>query len=194
MPDEQAPAAASRRVAGGATVTYSAPQPVTGVVELAMPIDRLWEVFANVPGWPDWNRSFRWARVTGGVLRQGAMLYWSFNPIRPRYPYRMPALARIVECEPRRRVTWEVKAPGFHAFHSYLFEGLDAERSLFGSWEAAEGPSFMAMRRFWLAHFDFVCRESLAGARRLALSGRSAQTASPSTKLTNRPVSRSGGP
>jgi hypothetical protein len=61
-----------------------------------------------------------------------------------------------------------VRAPGFHALHSYLFADLGEGRSRFGSWEVAEGAGFRGLRRFWLAHFRFVCRESLAGAERLA--------------------------
>jgi hypothetical protein len=142
--------------------------PIEGTTEVALPVERLWEVFADVRRWPEWNPCMAWARISGGELKQGATLYWAFKPIRPRYLYRMPALAKIVECEPTRKVTWEASAPGFHARHSYLFEPAGPERCRFGSWEVAEGPSYRLMRRFWLAHFRFVCRESLAGARALA--------------------------
>jgi len=77
----------------------------------------------------------------------------------------MPAAAKIIECKPQQKVTWEVRAPGFHARHSYLFEPLGPDSSRFGSWEVAEGPSYRLMRRFWLAHFRFVRDQSLAGAR-----------------------------
>jgi len=60
-----------------------------------------------------------------------------------------------------------VSAPGFHALHSYRFAELGPERCRFGSWEVAEGAAFRAIRRFWLAHFRYVCRESLAGAHSL---------------------------
>jgi len=142
--------------------------PVEGEVELDLPLESLWERFADVPGWPQWNGSIWRARVRGGELREGATLIWAFNPIRPRYLYKLPATAEIVECAPGRRVTWEVRAPGFHALHSYLFADLGEGRSRFGSWEVAEGAAFRGLRRFWLAHFRFVCRESLAGAERLA--------------------------
>ena len=68
-----------------------------------------------------------------------------------------------MEVVPDDRVTWEVDAPGFHALHSYRFAALGPERSSFGSWEVAEGPTYRALRAFWLAHFRYVCRESLAG-------------------------------
>ena len=57
---------------------------------------------------------------------------------------------------------------GFHALHAYRFAALDGGRSRFGSWEVAEGPGFRATRRFWMAHFRYVCRESIAGAATLA--------------------------
>jgi len=142
--------------------------PIEATTEVALSSERMWEVFADVRGWPDWNPCMWWrARVSGGELREGATLYWAFNPIRPRYLYKMPAVAKIVECEPGRGVTWEASAPGFHALHRYSIEPLGPDRCRFGSWEVAEGRAYRAMRRFWLAHFRFVCEQSLAGAREL---------------------------
>jgi hypothetical protein len=142
--------------------------PVQGHVELDMPVEALWEIFQDVGAWPRWNACFMWSRVTAGTLREGALLYWVFNPIRWRYVYRMPAVARIVRCEPYREVAWEVTSlPGFHALHRYLFESLGPERCRFGSWETADGPTYRLLRRFWLAHFRFVLARSLEGVRSL---------------------------
>ncbi|MDX6689529.1 MAG: hypothetical protein QOG15_986 [Solirubrobacteraceae bacterium] len=143
------------------------PLPVEGCVEVAMSVERLWEVFLDVPAWSQWNPCIWRATVRGGELREGAKLVWAFNPIRPLYLYKLPAVAEIVELFAHQRVTWEVSAPGFHALHSYRFAELDSGCCRFGSWEVAEGPAFHALRRFWLAHFRFVCDESLAGARDL---------------------------
>ena len=133
-----------------------------------MPVERLWDAFTDVARWPRWNHCFRWARLRGSGLQQGATLVWVFNPIRPWLPYCMPALARIVHVEPLRRVTWEVSMPGFHALHSYLFEDAGDGTSRFGSWEVADGAGYRALKPFWREHFRYVCRESLEGARRLA--------------------------
>jgi uncharacterized membrane protein len=141
--------------------------PVAGSVDLDIPVERLWETFLDVERWPSWNPCIWRARVRGGELSRGATLAWVFNPIKPWYPYKMPARAEIVELEPHDRVTWEVAFPGFHALHSYRFAGLGEGRSRFGSWEVAEGAAFRATRRFWLAHFRYVCRASLAGAETL---------------------------
>jgi polyketide cyclase/dehydrase/lipid transport protein len=134
-----------------------------------MPVAELWETFLDVERWPRWNPCIWRARVRGdGELREGAMLAWVFNPIKPWYPYKMPARAEIVEFQRHDRVTWEVNAAGFHAIHSYRFAELGPDRCRFGSWEVAEGPAYRATRRFWLAHFHYVCRESLRGAKTLA--------------------------
>jgi hypothetical protein len=145
-----------------------APLPVEGWTEVAMGVDRLWESFLDVAAWSRWNPCIWRASVRGGALREGATLVWAFNPIERRYLYKLPARAEIVEVVPRRRVTWEVAAPGFHALHSYRFGELATDRCAFGSWEVAEGPAFRALRRFWLAHFRYVCAQSLVGARSLA--------------------------
>ncbi|HWH45167.1 MAG TPA: SRPBCC family protein [Thermoleophilaceae bacterium] len=143
--------------------------PVAGHVDLELPVDALWRTFQDVPGWPRWNPCIWRARVAGGrPLGEGAAIEWVFNPIRRAYPYKMPARATIVEFVPNERVTWEVSLPGFHAIHSYRFAELGEDRSRFGSWEVAEGALFRATSRFWLAHFRYVCRSSLDGARTLA--------------------------
>ena len=149
-------------------VTDDPELPIEGTTEVALPVERMWETFLDVPRWRDWNPCMSWARVGGGELKEGATLHWAFKPIKPHYLYRMPAMAKIVEFEPQRKVTWEVRAPGFHAQHSYLFEPLGSDRCRFGSWEVAEGAGYRVMRRFWLAHFRFVRDQSLAGARALA--------------------------
>jgi uncharacterized membrane protein len=146
----------------------AAPLPIEGSVELQMPVERLWQVFLDVERWADWNPCISRARVKDGDLREGATLVWTFNPIKPRYPYKLPARAEIVEFERNDRVTWEVRAPGFHALHSYRFAEVGPDSCRFGSWEVAQGPAYRALRRFWLAHFRYVCRESLAGAAALA--------------------------
>ncbi len=164
------PTPAGRRSA----LAPTAPLPIQGSVDLDMAVERLWELFLEVRRWPEWNRCFWRSRVRGGELRIGATLVVAFNPIQPRYLYKLPAAARIVELERHDRVTWEGSAPGFHALHSYRFAALDGQRCRFGSWEVADGPVYRATQRFWLAHFRYVCRESLAGARALTEGGRGA--------------------
>jgi hypothetical protein len=109
--------------------------------------------------------------LVGGRRPVGARLWLIFNPIEPRYLYKLPAPARIVELEPASHVTWEVDLPGFHALHRYHVEPLDEDRCRFGSWEVGEGALYFGVRRFWLAHFRFVRDRSLAGAPALS-SGR----------------------
>jgi hypothetical protein len=142
--------------------------PIEGATEVPLSAERMWEAFADVRRWPEWNPCMWWARVGGGELREGATLYWAFNPIRRRYLYKLPATARIAECQPGRVVAWEVSTPGFHALHRYLIEPIGPDQCRFGSWEVAEGPMYRGLRRFWLAHFRFVRDASLEGARGLA--------------------------
>jgi glyoxylase-like metal-dependent hydrolase (beta-lactamase superfamily II) len=103
-------------------------------------------------------------------LRLGDKLVWAFEPIRPRYLYKMFATANIVELEPGRKVTWEVTVlPGFYARHTYHVADLGGGRSRFGSWEQATGAQlrFAPTKKFWVTHFTFVKDRSLAGAEGL---------------------------
>jgi Polyketide cyclase / dehydrase and lipid transport len=142
--------------------------PVEGSVELHLPLDELWDTFRDVSGWHSWNPCIWRAKVIGGRLEEDATLVWAFNPIDRRYRYKLPAVARIVDFRPYECVTWEVSLPGLHALHSYRFAELDAGRCRFGSWEVGEGGMYRGVRRFWLAHFRFVCESSLRGAAMLA--------------------------
>ena len=139
--------------------------PVEGSIELSIPIDELWKYFVRSKEWPDWNPCIAWVRTRDLVA--GQRLIWVFQPIRRRYLYKLPAIARVVEREESDRVTWEVTSvPGFYALHTYWMTS-DGDSTRFGSWEKAMGPTFRLMQRFWLAHFEFVCASSLEGARRL---------------------------
>jgi len=141
-------------------------KPVEGTVDLNIPAGDLWEFFEQSHRWPEWNPCFFW--VMNRRLQAGRQLIWAFQPIRRWYLYKMPAIARIVELIPARRVTWEVSAlPGFYALHAYTVEERGANQSRFGSWEKAMGWGFRLMKPFWIAHFTFVKDASLKGAQSL---------------------------
>jgi len=141
-------------------------KPVHGTVDVHVPIDTLWNFFRQASSWPRWNHCFYW--VHNRDLVQNQQLIWCFQPIRPWYMYKMPAIAKIVEMDPPNRVTWHVTAlPGFFARHSYLLEDLGDGITRFASWEKAMGAGFRVTKKFWIAHFEFVCRESLEGGKRL---------------------------
>jgi hypothetical protein len=147
------------------------PLPVEGTVELGLSAQAFWQQFEDVRRWHQWNPSIWRSWVAGERLVVGARLWLVFNPIEPRFLYKLPAPARIVELEPAGHVTWEVDLPGFHALHRYHVEAIADDRCRFGSWEVAEGALYFAVRRFWLAHFRFVRDRSVAGAPALS-SGR----------------------
>lgn len=140
--------------------------PVHGSVEVEIPADVLWRCFTRADQWPRWNRCMFWA--ANRELQPGDRLLWAFEPLRWWLPYKLPGIAKLVEVESNRRVTWEVTAlPAFFARHTYTIEDLGEGRSRFGSWEQAMGTTFRLLDRFWLAHFEFVKDRSLQGARLL---------------------------
>jgi glyoxylase-like metal-dependent hydrolase (beta-lactamase superfamily II) len=140
--------------------------PVQGTVDVDIPIETLWAGFVHANFWPRWNKCFFWAHNKD--LVEGQHLIWTFQPIKPWLPYKMWAIANIVELLPQQKVTWEVTAlPGMYARHTYHMEDLGNGRSRFGSWEQGMGWGFRPMRWFWLKHFTFVKDESLIGAKRL---------------------------
>jgi hypothetical protein len=156
--------------ASAGTIIPTGHLPVTGWTDVDLPVEKLWSIFTDVGRWPRWNTSIYWARMLYGPLRRGGTLVWAFNPIAPSYPYKLPAVAKIVELDVHELVEWEVRIAGLHARHRYMFERVDRTHCRFGSWEVGEGPLYRATRRFWDAHFRFVCECSLAGARLLGRS------------------------
>jgi len=141
-------------------------EPVAGDVDVDIPIATLWKCFTHANWWPRWNPCFFWAYNRNLIL--GQQLIWVFQPIRWWFLYKMPAIAKIVEVEEQRKVTWEVTVlPGFYARHTYHMEDLGDGRTRFGSWEKATGWSFRLMKWFWIPHFEFVKNRSLEGAKKL---------------------------
>jgi glyoxylase-like metal-dependent hydrolase (beta-lactamase superfamily II) len=156
MPDTRA-----EQLAGSSDMT-----PVHGTVDVDIPVDVLWRFFTQANLWPRWNSCFTW--VHNRDLKLGRQLIWTFEPIRPWYLYKMPAMAKIVEVEPERKVTWEVTAfPGMYARHTYSVEDLGNGRTRFGSWEKGMGTGFRLTKWLWVPHFTFVKDRSLEGARYL---------------------------
>jgi hypothetical protein len=147
------------------------PLPVHGSTVVDMPVERLWATFVKVRGWRRWNPCFRATWTVGRPLEVGATIVLIFNVDGLPSFVKMPATATIVECEPCRRVTWEVAFPGFHALHSYEFAAVDEHSCRFGSWEVAEGTLYDVAHGFWIRHFRWVCESSLRGAVRLGTMG-----------------------
>ncbi|MBW4631575.1 MAG: hypothetical protein KME30_06650 [Iphinoe sp. HA4291-MV1] len=138
--------------------------PVHGFVDVNVPINIMWETFVSPNTWHQWNQCF--FRAFNHELVLGQQLIWFFQPIRGLFLYKMPAIAKIVELEDKRKVTWEVTIlPGFYARHTYYMEDLGNGRTRFGSWEKATGWSFRLLKWFWIPHFVFVKNRSLEGAR-----------------------------
>ena len=140
--------------------------PIDGYVDVKIPIDVLWETFNRPNTWNSWNNCFFWA--FNSELKLGKQLIWLFEPIRWWFLYKMPAIATIVELEPKHKVTWEVTIlPGFYARHTYYMKDLGNGYTRFGSWEKAMGWNFRLLKGFWLAHFTFVKDFSLEGVKHL---------------------------
>jgi glyoxylase-like metal-dependent hydrolase (beta-lactamase superfamily II) len=143
-------------------------EPVHGTVDVDIPVSVLWEAFTHANWWPRLNKCMYWVRNRD--LVPGQHLIWIFQPIKWWYLYKMFAIAKIVEVEKEKKVTWEVNAlPGFYARHTYSVEDLGDGRSRFGSWEQGMGVQarFGPTKKFWVAHFTFVKDHSLEGARTL---------------------------
>ncbi|WP_406036654.1 SRPBCC family protein [Micromonospora sp. NBC_00898] len=76
------------------------------VTEVAADLDRVWAVQVDVEGWPEWAPSVRSVRrLEPGPLTLG-------SSARLEQPGLRPAVWRVTEFDPPRRLVWESAAPG----------------------------------------------------------------------------------
>ena len=75
-------------------------------LEIAAPIDRVWEVLMDVKRWPEWTGSIsRVEPLEGGPMR----LHSRVRMIQPKL---RPAIWRITEFSERDKFVWVSKSPG----------------------------------------------------------------------------------
>jgi uncharacterized protein YndB with AHSA1/START domain len=92
--------------------------PVVGVgrIEIAAPVDAVWEVLTAIDGWPSWNPQVKAASLEGG-LREGAEFRWKAGP--------GTITSRLTDVEAPRRIAWTGKTMGIKAIHVHTLEQLD---------------------------------------------------------------------
>jgi hypothetical protein len=96
------------------------------VVEESVVVDasreRVWGVFSDLRGWPEWNFGVVGARfVSGGEWRVGSV--FEFTSVAGGRASGLKPV--VVECVPGERVTWRGKIAGITGLHTFTFEGVD---------------------------------------------------------------------
>jgi hypothetical protein len=91
---------------------------IKAVVQINAPLQRLWDVFADIQNWKEWNPVCRECRFEkGGALVKGACLSLELNPLV--LPMRIAP--GETHCHPGEKVVWEGSRLGIHEVHEFYF-------------------------------------------------------------------------
>ncbi|MBP7705699.1 MAG: SRPBCC domain-containing protein [Candidatus Aminicenantes bacterium] len=84
--------------------------PVIGAAEahIGAPIEVVWRILSDLPGWPEWNKGVSRISVDGPV-KVGAEFRWGSGG--------MKIASRLVDVEPPQRIAWTGKMIGVRAVH-----------------------------------------------------------------------------
>jgi uncharacterized protein YndB with AHSA1/START domain len=77
-----------------------------GTVEIDAPVERVWQVFADVERWPEWTASIRRIEALDGP---GVAVGKRFRIAQPRLP---TLVWEVTEVDPGRSWTWRQRSPG----------------------------------------------------------------------------------
>jgi len=119
---------------------------IQATIQINASLQRVWEVFADISNWDDWNPVCRECRFEAGhSLVKGACISFELNPVV--LPIR---IAPVVEhCEPGKKVVWAGSRMGIHAVHEFYFEENESGVEL-KSIEHFKGPMLMFAKMIFL--------------------------------------------
>jgi len=94
-------------------VNQDAPAVATGEIEIQADPEVVWDVLADIEGWPSWNPDVKEATLTGG-LKEGSIFRWKAGP--------GTITSTLEKVERPREIGWRGKTMGISAVHVYKLE------------------------------------------------------------------------
>lgn len=119
------------------TISEDAPVAANAEVEIAAPIETVWEVLTAIGDWPAWNPDVKSMVLQGGVA-EGSVFRWKTGP--------STITSTIQRIERPRLIAWTGKTFGVGAIHVWHLERLDA-KTLVRTEESFEGFVARILRR-----------------------------------------------
>ena len=115
---------------------------IKAVVQINAPLQRVWNVFADIRHWKDWNPVCRECRFeAGNALVKGACISFELNPLI--LPMRIAP--QVTHCAPGKKVVWEGSRLGIHAAHEFDFNEKSGGVELVST-EVFSGPLLIFAR------------------------------------------------
>ena len=107
---------------------------IASEIEINAPALRVWEILADFPSYPEWNRFL--PKVKGQPVA-GTWIRFVFELPRG---VRVPAVAAVLKAEPGKELRWAGGVRGlFRAEHYFLLEPIDDSRLRFRHGEIFTG-------------------------------------------------------
>ncbi len=115
-------------------------------IAIQAPLSRVWQVFADLAAWGQWNSVCRdCCLVEGEKMAAGTCFSFKLRP----YHLPIEIQPRITRCLEGREVVWEGRRLGIHAVHRFSFEERGGAVIL-TSTEEFGGPLFFLSRLLFI--------------------------------------------
>jgi len=116
---------------------------ISASVEINAPMSVVWNTFAHMEKWDEWNTACRGCCILSGDEGLSADTCFSFV-IRP-LAFPLKVQPKIVKCDPGKEVVWEGGRMGINASHTWQFRQENG-KVLVLSVERFKGPTM------WVGH------------------------------------------
>jgi hypothetical protein len=115
-------------------------------IEIAAPLNLVWQVFSTLNDWGAWNSvCLDCCLVSGQEMAAGTCFSFKLRP----YYLPIKITPRIIKCEVAREVVWEGKRLGIHAVHRFDFQEV-GDKVMVTSTEQFGGPLFFFARLLFI--------------------------------------------
>jgi uncharacterized protein YndB with AHSA1/START domain len=109
-------------------INRQAPAVTESEIEIAAPVEIVWDLISGIDQWPSWNPAVREARLNGALV-PGSTFRWKAGP--------GTITSTVRQVEPPHTLAWTGKTFGINAIHVYRLESQDGTTlvSTAESWE-----------------------------------------------------------
>ncbi len=98
-------------------IDRNAPATAEGEIEIAASPETVWDVIADLPSWPTWNRNVRSISLDG-PFEPGSTFRWRSGSTS--------LVSTLQVIDPPREIAWTGVTMRIHAVHVFRFEASDA--------------------------------------------------------------------
>lgn len=118
------------------SINPNAPVVSNGEIEIAAPVEKVWNIMSSVEQWPHWHPKVRWAELRG-QLYPGTRMFCKYGS--------MTIASVVQEVEYQRYLSWKSKMLGMSCNHVWILDAVDGGTHV-RTEESLEGPLAWLLR------------------------------------------------